>query len=102
MAAPRPDQQPVQYTALALPTEQHLTSASWPGRGLQTSHQEVYEQRRSEVQVQPWYLISQSAYGRWHILYEEYQPLQKGGADGPRHRSRPGLDIRLAVVTGDG
>jgi hypothetical protein len=25
VAVPRPDQQPVQYTALALPTEQHLS-----------------------------------------------------------------------------
>jgi hypothetical protein len=34
VAAPRPDQQPVQYTALALPTEQHLSSPllawAWP------------------------------------------------------------------------
>jgi hypothetical protein len=26
VSVPRPDQQPVQYTALALPTEQHLSS----------------------------------------------------------------------------
>jgi hypothetical protein len=41
----------------------------------------VYEQRHCEVQAQPWFLMSQGAYGRWHILYEEYQARQKEAAE---------------------
>ena len=29
----------------------------------------------------PWFLMSQIAYGRWHILYEEYQARQQRAAD---------------------